>query len=149
MSTPSRRALEAAALGLLTAIFLAGCGTVKSPTEPAAAAGGPAFTFTQIQQQIFTPTCAKAGCHAASTAQEGLILDAGRSYSLLVRHPAAEQSALNRVEPGSPETSYLILKLRGDPAITGLRMPEDGPPYLTQEQIDGIAGWIRAGAPNN
>jgi hypothetical protein len=66
-----------------------------------------------------------------------------------VRHPATEQSALNRVEPGSPETSYLILKLQGDPSITGLRMPKDGPPYLTQEQIDGIAGWIRAGAPNN
>jgi uncharacterized protein YceK len=147
MSTPSRRALEAAALGLLT--LLAGCGTVKSPTEPAPAAGGTAFTFTQIQQQIFTPTCAKAGCHAASTAQEGLILDAGRSYSLLVRHAATEQSALNRVEPGSPDASYLILKLRGDPSISGLRMPQDGPPFLTAAQIDGIAGWIRAGAPNN
>jgi hypothetical protein len=53
------------------------------------------------------------------------------------------------VEPGSPETSYLILKLRGDPSISGLRMPEDGPPYLTAAQIAGIAGWIRAGAPNN
>jgi hypothetical protein len=147
MSTPSRRALEAAALGLLA--LLAGCGTVKSPTEPAPAAGGTAFTFTQIQQQIFTPTCAKAGCHATSTAQEGLILDAGRSYGLLVRHAATEQSALNRVEPGSPDASYLILKLRGDPSISGLRMPQDGPPFLTAAQIDGIAGWIRAGAPNN
>ncbi|HSS76560.1 MAG TPA: hypothetical protein VLV54_07405 [Thermoanaerobaculia bacterium] len=143
-----RRALEAAALGLLMSIVLTGCGTVKSPTEPAASSGGVAFTFSQIQREIFTPTCAKSGCHNASTAQEGLILEAGRSYSLLVRHPATEQG-LNRVEPGSPETSYLILKLRGDPSITGVRMPEDGPPYLTAEQIDGIAGWIRAGAPNN
>ncbi|HEV7506032.1 MAG TPA: hypothetical protein VGS07_14080 [Thermoanaerobaculia bacterium] len=149
MSTPSPHVLESAALGLLISLLLAGCGTVKSPTEPAPAPGGAAFTFSQIQREIFTPTCAKAGCHAASTAQEGLILDAGRSYSLLVRHPASEQSALNRVEPGSPESSYLILKLRGDPSISGLRMPEDGPPYLTAEQIDGIAGWIRAGAPNN
>lgn len=121
---------------------------MKSPTEPAASSGGAAFTFSQIQREIFTPTCAKAGCHSAATAQEGLILEAGQSYGLLVRHPATEQN-LNRVEPGSPETSYLILKLRGDPSITGVRMPEDGPPYLTAEQIDGIAGWIRAGAPNN
>ena len=145
------RALEAAALGLLT-LLLVGCGTVKSPTEapaPAPGGSGAAFTFSQIQQQIFTPTCAKSGCHAASTAQEGLILDAGRSYSLLVGHPATENSALNRVQPGNPEQSYIILKLRGDPSISGQRMPQDGPPYLTAEQIDGIAGWIRAGAPNN
>jgi len=53
------------------------------------------------------------------------------------------------VEPGSPERSYLILKLRGDPTISGDRMPQDGPPYLTPGQIEGIAGWIRAGALNN
>jgi mono/diheme cytochrome c family protein len=144
------RAPEAAALGLLIPALLAGCGTVKSPTEPPPALGGTAFTFSQIQQQIFTPTCAKSGCHAASTGgQEGLILDAGQSYNLLVGHPATEQGTLNRVQPGSPETSYIILKLRGDPSISGQRMPQDGPPYLTAEQIDGIAGWIRAGAPNN
>ena len=53
-----------------------------------------------------------------------------------------------RVSPGNPEASYMILKLRGDPSITGERMPLGGP-YLTQEQIEGIAAWIRAGAPNN
>ncbi len=131
-------------------LLAAGCGTVKSPTEPpAASGGGAAFTFSQIQQEIFTPTCAKSGCHAAATASEGLVLDAGRSYGLLVGHPASEQGSLARVEPGNPERSYLILKLRGDPSISGQRMPQDGPPFLTQAQIDGIAGWIRAGAPNN
>ena len=53
------------------------------------------------------------------------------------------------MQPGDPERSYLILKLRGDPTIAGARMPFDGPPYLTSEQIEGIAAWIRAGAPNN
>src|SRR3954466_12750458 len=98
MSTLLRRALDKGLMmGSLALLLLAGCGTVKSPTEPAPApGGGAAFTFTQIQREIFTPTCAKAGCHAASTAQEGLILDAGQSYALLVRHPATEQSALNR-----------------------------------------------------
>ena len=134
----------------LALVLLAGCGTVKSPTEPAPdAEGGVVFTFSQIQREIFTPTCAKSGCHDVATAQEGLVLAAGRSYALLVGHAASEQGSLARVEPGSPERSYLILKLRGDPSISGDRMPQDGPPYLTPEQIEGIAGWIRAGALNN
>ena len=137
-------------MGSLALLLLAGCGTVKSPTEPPPAAeGGVAFTFSQIQREILTPTCAKSGCHNADTAQEGLVLEAGRSYGLLVGHAASEQGSLARVEPGSPERSYLILKLRGDPSISGVRMPQDGPPYLTTDQIEGIAGWIRGGAPNN
>jgi hypothetical protein len=145
MSAPSLPVRRAVLL-----VLLAGCGTVKTPTEPLSDAGVTAFTFSQIQSEIFTPTCAKAGCHAASTGgQQGLILEPGVSYGLLVGHPATENSTLSRVEPGSPERSYLILKLRGDPSITGERMPRDGPPYLTAAQIEGIAAWIRGGAPDN
>lgn len=150
---PCRHALRlgrgSLALHAVLPIFLAACGTVKTPTEPPDPGGAAAFTFTQIQNEIFTPTCAKDGCHAASTGQQGLVLERGVSYGLLVNHPATENSTMDRVEPGSPERSYLILKLRGDPSITGDRMPRDGPPYLSSGQIEGIAAWIRAGAPNN
>ncbi|HEY0510574.1 MAG TPA: cytochrome c [Thermoanaerobaculia bacterium] len=133
---------------LALALLLAGCGTVKSPTEPTSVTPGvAAFTFAQIQSQIFTPVCAKAGCHAAGSAPSGLVLDAGQSYGNLVGH-ASSESPLNRVSPGNPDGSYIILKLRGDPSITGERMPLGGP-YLTSAQIEGIAAWIRAGAPNN
>src|SRR4051794_3392772 len=107
LSRPAHR------LAMLSLLLLAGCGTVKSPTEPpAASGGGAAFTFSQIQREIFTPTCAKSGCHAADTGQEGLVLEAGRSYALLVGYAATEQGSLARVQPGNPERSYLILKLR-------------------------------------
>jgi mono/diheme cytochrome c family protein len=143
-SRPARRGA-----GALLALLLAGCGTVKSPTEPPpASGGGTAFTFTQIQGQIFTPVCAKAGCHAAGSAPSGLVLEAGQSYGLLVGHQSTENGSLDRVSPGNPDRSYLILKLRGDPSITGERMPLGGP-YLTSDQIAGIAAWIRAGAPND
>ena len=135
---------------VLLLLFAAGCGTVKSPTEPPSDPGtGTALAFSQIQAQIFTPTCAKAGCHAASSAEAGLVLEAGQAYGNLVGRSSSQRSDLARVQPGDPERSYLILKLRGDPSITGLRMPQDGPPFLPSEQIDGIAAWIRAGAPNN
>lgn len=135
---------------LLLLLLLSGCGTVKSPTEPPPEdPGGAAFTFARIQAEVFTPTCAKAGCHDAASASNGLVLEAGRSYDLLVNRSALGNSSLDRVEPGDPERSYLIHKLRGDPTITGARMPLDGPPYLSSEQIAGIAAWIRAGAAND
>lgn len=46
--------------------------------------------------------------------------------------------------------SNLILALRGQAPFDGSqfeRMPADGPPYLTDEQIAPIAGWIDAGCP--
>lgn len=158
MSLPPLPSLRSSLLGegglflgtLCLGVILAGCGTVKSPTEPAPEEpGGAAFSFSTIQVEIFSPTCAKAGCHAASAASAALVLEAGRAYGELVGRPATQNGALHRVEPGAPERSYLLSKLRGDPAITGGRMPLDGPPYLTPEQIEGIAAWILAGAPND
>lgn len=147
----NRRRCGLALFGALSiSLSLAGgCGTVKTPTEPEEPTGGPVFTFSQIQAEIFTPTCAKAACHDAVGISGGMILEAGQAYGNLVNQPAQSNSTFDRVEPGDPERSYLIKKLRGDPDITGVRMPFDGPPYLSREQIAGIAGWIRAGAPNN
>jgi hypothetical protein len=142
----------AAFAGLAAIAALMGCGgTVRSPTEPAGG-GGPgakALTFAQIQAGIFTLSCAKAGCHASSTASGGLVLDAGLAYADIVGQPAQEQPQLAYVRPGNPEASYLLKKVRGDPDITGGHMPLDGPPFLSPQQIAGLAAWIQAGAPNN
>src|SRR4051794_29826670 len=146
-SRPVRSVPLPALLALLA--FSTACGTVKSPTEPPVDTGGQPFTFTRIQAEIFTPTCAKAGCHNASAASGGMVLQAGRAYGEIVGRPSTESSTLHRIEPGDPERSYLIKKLRGDPDITGSQMPQDRPGSLTREQMDGLIGWVRAGAPNN
>ena len=145
----STRARNAVCVVLATLSALAaGCGTVKSPTEPPPPSGGSAYTFSRIQAEIFTPVCAKSGCHAANTASAGMVLDAGRAYGEIVNHPATE-STLHRIEPGDPDRSYMIKKLRGDPDITGGQMPLDRPGSLTPEQMNGLIGWVLAGAPNN
>ncbi|HEY0784042.1 MAG TPA: hypothetical protein VGE98_16410, partial [Thermoanaerobaculia bacterium] len=147
--------LRAAGIGrplfLSAALVLAACGgKVKSPTEPpAGGTGGQAFTFSQVQSQIFTPNCAKAGCHTSVSQTGGMVLEAGKAYAQIVGHPANENPSLNRITPGDPERSYLVKKIRGDADIAGQRMPQDGPPYLTQAQIDGVISWVKAGAPNN
>ncbi len=142
----------AARRALLLVLVLAatvGCGKVKSPTAPAESGSGPALTFAQIQAQVFTPSCAKSGCHVPGVAAGGMVLAAGQSYGQIVGRPSQESPSLDRIQPGDPERSYLLKKIRGDADISGSRMPQDGPPFLSAEEIDGIAAWIRAGAPNN
>ena len=140
----------AAALAVLAGAAVAACGgTVRPPTEPAPPSTAAAFTFSQVQSGIFTPSCAKAGCHVSATAAGSLVLEAGRAYADIVGRPAPEQTQLDLVRPGNPEASYLLKKVRGDADISGSRMPRDGPPFLSSQQIAGLAAWIQAGAPNN
>lgn len=149
-----RNAFAARSAGFLVALGCWGwvaCGDLKSPTDP----GGPgnpgatpAFSFERIQTQVFTPRCASPFCHAAGTSPSGLVLEGGTSYSHLVGVRAVGNPAYLRVAPGDADRSYLIRKLRGE-GDAGDRMPLDGPPYLTAEEIAGIAAWIQAGAPRS
>jgi hypothetical protein len=135
---------------MLTGAVLAACGgTVRTPTEPSVPSTSAPFTFSQIQGTIFTPRCAKSGCHVSATAAGGLVLEAGRAYGNIVGRPAPEEPQLELIRPGNPEASYLLKKVRGDADITGSRMPFDGPPFLSSQQIAGLAAWIQAGAPNH
>ena len=99
-------------------------------------------TFQSIQDNVFTPVC--TGCHAGAAAPLGLRLDEGASYALLVNAPSAEVPALQRVQPGNPDASYLIQKLEGTADVGG-RMPLNGP-ALPQSTIAVIRQWITDGA---
>ena len=149
----ARGALLAAPALLAAAAMLAsgGCGgKLRSPTEPqTASTGAQALTFTQIQAGIFTPHCAKSGCHVTASAAGGLVLQAGLAYADIVGRQSLEAPQLAYIRPGSPDASYLLKKVRGDADITGSRMPFDGPPFLSSQQIAGLTAWIQAGAPNN
>jgi len=100
--------------------------------------------FQEIQDTIFSPICAT--CHIGGGAPQGLRLDAGNSYALLVNVPSGEVPGTMRVSPGNPNASYLVQKIEGTAAV-GVRMPANGPPYLTQDRIDLVRRWISAGAP--
>ena len=106
------------------------------------------FTFTEIQTQIFNASCAQSGCHSGATPQAGMNLSAGSAYANLVGVASSEVPALQRVEPGDADNSYIIHKLEGRAGIVGARMPFGGP-FLDQATIDRIGAWIDAGAPNN
>jgi len=100
--------------------------------------------FQEIQDTIFTPICSQ--CHIGGGAPQGLRLDAGNSYAMLVNVASAEVPGLLRVNPGNPDASYIVQKIEGIAAV-GVRMPANGPPYLPQDRIDLVRRWIAAGAP--
>jgi methionine-rich copper-binding protein CopC len=98
--------------------------------------------FNSLQVNVFTPIC--TACHAGASAPQGLRLDAGNSYNLLVGVASSEVSSLQRVRPGDPDNSYLIQKLEGRAAV-GAQMPFGGPP-LPASTIAFIRQWIANGA---
>ena len=139
-----RSTLIVTALCLLTA-----CGELKTPTSPDG--GGdpidPSATFTRVQNEVFTPTCAVIGCHDPLGQSSQMVLTQGQAYGQIVNRPSVEMTSLMRVQPNDPASSYLYRKITGA-GITGERMPLGGPP-LSAAQIDLVRNWIRRGAPND
>ncbi len=116
---------------------------------------------------LLAQRCAAATCHGGPSPSMGLDLstpEALRRTTLLV--PARQRpegpwvrsaprwGALPRIDPGvaegqgRPAMSYLVYKLLGDGPIAGERMPP-GPEGLSLEEVDLVARWIAAGAPDN
>jgi hypothetical protein len=126
-----------------------GCGELKSPTDPL---GGqpppdPTATFTRVQSEVFTPSCATLACHDPLGQQSQMVLTAGRAYANIVGVSSVEMPQLQRVAPGDPTNSYLYRKITGA-GITGDRMPLNQPP-LSDAQLALVRDWIRRGAPND
>ena len=112
-------------------------------------------TFSSIQTEIFSNSdssgrAACTQCHnAVGRLFNGLDLSPQVSYANLVGVASRGKVGAIRVVPGDPENSYLIHKLEGRPGIVGVRMPQIGPPYLTDGQILVIKRWIELGARND
>jgi hypothetical protein len=103
-------------------------------------------TLTSIQDFVFTPIC--SGCHTGPQGGPlpgGMDLTSvGMSFTALVNVPSIQNAAIDLVEPGDPDNSYLIQKLEGTaPGTT--RMPLFQNP-LDQDTIDAIRQWITDGA---
>ncbi len=131
-------------------VLLSGCGELRSPTDPGGSGGDPidpAATFARVQAEVFTTSCALAGCHDPVGQQSGLVLSAGRAWAATVNQASVEMPSLRRVAPGDPDGSYLYRKITGA-GITGDRMPAGSAP-LDEARIRLVRDWIRRGAPND
>src|SRR5262249_36965444 len=115
MRDSSIRALLALAL-----VMLAGVCTTKVPPPSAPVAPTTPQTPASVQA-IFTARCAKSGCHVTGTAAFNEFLEAGRSYAAIVDVPSGERPAVMRIRPFQPDSSYIVMKIRGTPGIAGAR----------------------------
>ena len=102
--------------------------------------------FSDIQAQIFTPTCATSSCHAGGAPAAGLNLTAGNSYAELVGIASMEDPNIMRVVPFDFANSYLMQVLDGT-AASGTVMPPSG--MLPQTSIDAVRTWINNGAQDD
>jgi hypothetical protein len=116
-----------------------------APPPPGSPPPPPTFaaTFAEIQTNVFTPSCATAGCHDAGTAAAALNLEAANSYAELVGIASDQDAGILRVAPNDAINSYLIQKMEGT-AATGAVMPPGG--ALAQPTIDIVRQWISDGA---
>jgi len=107
--------------------------------------------LSEIQARYFTPDCATALCHQGTPSPHTpLSLEDGLSYGTMVNRPAAQAPSMLLVKPGSPEASYLMLKLLGTVGSTGsvaTRMPPGK--GSEADRIEAVRAWILRGAPND
>jgi Bacterial Ig-like domain len=102
-------------------------------------------TLESIEENVFTPICSK--CHIGAGAPEGLQLDAAHAYNALVGVPSVEEPQFLRVNPGNPDSSYMILKIENAMGIEGGQMPLGEAP-LPAATMAAMRQWVTNGAPN-
>lgn len=112
---------------------------------------GDATTFTgttlqEVQDQVFTPSCALSYCHAADAVGRPRLVE-GLAWGDLVGQPSSQLPGPILVVPGEPTNSYLVMKLNGVPGIYGARMPFGGDLHPTL--ITLVEKWISDGALDN
>jgi hypothetical protein len=149
--TSRPRAPRVASL-LAAAILLPACEELLADPQVGAelpGGGGPAASFSSLAVNVLAPHCATSACHGGSPPAYAPRLDAEAAWGELVGRPSFQVS-MNLVEPGSPEQSYLVLKLRGAAGWAGgipTPMPTDY--ALDEADIAAIEAWIANGAPND
>ncbi len=134
-------ALAATAM-LAAPVYAASCDPEKATSS---------VSFSKSIEPLLADTCASMTCHYSHGAAADLVLNTGAAYHFLVGQYSVEARPMRIVEPGDPEASYIIHKLRGTQEKAGgggERMPWEAPP-LAEKDIAMIATWIKDCTPRN
>ncbi|MHB8055357.1 MAG: DUF5777 family beta-barrel protein [Candidatus Aminicenantales bacterium] len=116
-------------LSFAAAAFLLALGAQTNPT------------LRESAVPILAKNCATAGCHAGSSPMMNLSFEAARLPDQLIGKISLGASGRVIIDPAEPEKSYLLAKLRGDPDISGGRMPLRRP-ALSPEEQKAVTDWV-------
>ncbi len=148
----SRRAW---ALAAALAVVLGGCPAANDDDSTPTDDDDDDASATPLEptwDNVFDLLSFRCGCHDAEQREGGMydLTDAATAWSVIVDVPSEALPSMDRIEPGDPEASYLLLKVQdrhrsvgGD----GARMPPTGF-ALTPTRIALIRDWIEDGAPD-
>ena len=129
----------------VAALLWAGCGGDDSTVGPDESDGAGELTEATLAQvsEVFAVSCAFSGCHSSEEPAAGLSLE-GDFAGRIVGVASEQRPDFKLVDPGNPDDSYLLMKVRGDDEIISLKMPPGAP--LSAEQVEIIRAWIASGA---
>ena len=131
---------------LLVAVLLwAGCGGEDSTVGPGGSDGEGILTEASLAQvsEVFAVSCTTSGCHSGGDPAGDLSLE-GDFAARIVGVDSGQRPDFKLVDPGNPDKSYLLIKVRGDDEIISQQMPPGNP--LPAEQVEIIRAWIASGA---
>ena len=119
----------------MLALVFAAVGCEHERSAPLADAGdAPPAAYAQVHD-IFAKSCAYERCHSGAILGGGLSFAPATDYaSVLIGVPACEYERFSRVEPGSPERSWLFIKLTAE-----VRGHDD--PYADYILFDPAPDW--------
>jgi hypothetical protein len=89
---------------------------------------------------LFQKRC--TDCHKGKNPPRGLSWEAAK-IAAAVDAPSKEMPDLKIIDTASPESSYVLKKVRGEKGIHGSRMPPAGAPALGAEEIKILETWIQ------
>jgi hypothetical protein len=113
-------------------------------------------TFASVQANVLELTdsagrtaCTNCHTNVGRNPAGNLNLLHDVAYDQLVNKASVQKPGVMYVAPGDPDNSYLVHKVEGRLGIIGVRMPFNGPPFLSDGQILILRRWIELGAPRN
>ena len=130
---------------LVAALSWGGCGGEDSTVGPDGSDGEGQLTEATLAQvsEVFAVSCAISGCHSGGDPAADLSLE-GDFAASIVGVDSGQRPDFKLVDPGNPDGSYLLIKVRGGDEIVSQRMPPGNP--LPAEQVEIIRAWIASGA---
>ena len=129
---------------LAAALWWVGCGGDDSTVGPDGEGEGTLTEASLAQvREVFAVSCTISGCHGGGDPAADLSLE-GDFAARIVGVDSGQRPDFKLVDPGNPNKSYLLIKVRGDDEIVSQQMPPGSP--LSAEQVEIIRAWIASGA---